>query len=87
MAEDKRIDRIYTLRFHRIKRTPRTKRAAKAVRYLRRFMQQHMKAERVVIQQEVNEALWRRGIQNPPARLRVRAEKREGDTVVVSLAE
>ncbi len=83
------VERIYTLRFHRIKSTPRTKRAAKAVRYLRRFIQRHMKAERVVIQEEVNEALWMRGIQNPPARLRVRAEKEDerSDTVVVSLAE
>ncbi len=83
------IERIYTLRFHRIKKTPRTKRAAKAMRYLRQFVQRHMKVERVFIQEEVNEALWSRGIQKLPARLRIKAEKEDKDAkiAVVSLAE
>ena len=79
------MERVYTVRFHRIKRTPRTKRTAKAVRYLRRFIARHMKSERVRIDEELNLALWRRGIQKPPAKLRVRAEKQDDGSVLVSL--
>ncbi|WP_456474827.1 50S ribosomal protein L31e [Candidatus Pyrohabitans sp.] len=81
------MERIYTIRFHRIKRTPRTKRTAKAARYLRRFIERHMKSERVLIGEELNEKLWERGIQKPPARLRVKAEKQDDGSVIVNLAE
>ncbi len=79
------MERVYTVRFHKIKRTPRTKRAAKAVRYLRRFIARHMKSERVRIEEGLNQALWRRGIQKIPSKLRVRAEKQDDGSVVVSL--
>ncbi|WP_457555583.1 50S ribosomal protein L31e [Candidatus Pyrohabitans sp.] len=79
------MERVYTVRFHKIKRTPRTKRAAKAVRYLRRFIARHMKSERVRIDEGLNQALWRRGIQKIPSKLRVRAEKQDDGSVVVSL--
>ncbi len=82
-----KMERVYTIRFHRIKRTPRTKRTVKAVRYLRRFIARHMKSEQVRIAEELNERLWRRGIQKPPAKIRVKAEKQEDGSVLVTLAE
>lgn len=82
-----KMERVYTVRFHKIKRTPRTKRTVKAVRYLRKFIGKHMKSERVLIAEELNEKLWKRGIQKPPAKLRVKAEKQDDGSVVVTLAE
>jgi large subunit ribosomal protein L31e len=46
-----------------------------------------MKSERVLIAEELNEKLWKRGIQKPPAKLRVKAEKQDDGSVVVTLAE
>lgn len=45
-----------------------------------------MKAEIVKIDNELNEKIWERGIQKPPARVRVKAVK-EGNVVIATLAE
>ena len=37
-----------------------------------------MKVEEVVIGQDVNQEVWKRGIQKPPRRIRVRAYVKEG---------
>ena len=66
---------------------PRNKRAKKAVRFLREFMERHFKPESLVISQEVNEAIWARGIQKPPRKLKVRATKNIEGLVVVYLSK
>ena len=91
MAKQKAEERIYIVPLRKAKyRAPRTKRAAKAMRFLRRFISKHMKADKVKITQRLNERLWERGISYVPSRLKVRAkrEKKEGEEyVVVDLAE
>ena len=90
-------ERVYTIPLGKAWIVPRRKRAAKAVRLLRRFVERHMKvgAEpteeeepgRLVISNEVNERIWSRGIEKPPRRIRVRAAKDVEGTVTVYLAE
>ena len=90
-------ERIYTIPLGRAWVAPRRKRAARAVRLLRGFVERHMKvgvgpeeegeAERLVISNEVNEKIWSRGIEKPPRRIRVRAAKDVEGTVTVYLAE
>ncbi len=81
-------ERIYTvpLRLAYITRS-RLRRANKAVRILTEFVERHMKPERVLIEQEVNERIWERGIQRPPRRIRIRATKNSENIVRVYLAE
>ena len=80
-------ERIYTVPLAKARKGPRTKRANKAVRFLREFMEQHFKPESLVISQEVNEAIWARGIQKPPRKIKIRATKNVEGLVVVYLSK
>ena len=43
--------------------------------------------KKVFIDEEVNEHLWKRGIENPPSKIRVKVLKTEDGVVEVSLAD
>ncbi len=101
--EEKEIveERVYTVPLGKALIQPPNKRTARAVRMLRSFMIKHMKLEtrkegeaeeeetapRLIIDNEVNEKLWGRGIEKPPRKIRVRAEKDKEGNVTVYLAE
>jgi len=82
-------ERIYTISFSKPvygRRVPRTRRAPRAVRHLRKTITRHMKVGRVIIDPEVSEKLWAQGIQNPPRKIRVRVIMLKEDEVEVFLA-
>ncbi|MHA1670260.1 MAG: 50S ribosomal protein L31e [Promethearchaeota archaeon] len=86
--EEEIIDeRIYIVPLAKARKGPRNKRANKAVRFLREFMERHFKPESLVISQEVNEAIWARGIQKPPRKIKIRATKNIEGLVVVYLSQ
>ncbi|MCW4035090.1 MAG: 50S ribosomal protein L31e [Candidatus Bathyarchaeota archaeon] len=91
-------ERFYTIPLRKVWIAPRKKRAPKAARVVRAFVAKHMKlqtevdedeeeAERLVIDNEVNEKLWSRGIEKPPRKIRVRVVKDKEGVVTVLLAE
>jgi large subunit ribosomal protein L31e len=93
-------ERIYTVPLGKAWIEPPNKRTSRAVRILRKFMIKHMKLEarkegeteeeepgRLIISNEVNEQMWRRGIEKPPRKIRVRAAKDKEGNVTVYLAE
>lgn len=80
-------ERIYTVPLGRAWVAPRYRRSEKAITVLRRFVQRHMKPESIIIDPTVNEAIWERGITNPPRKIRVRLSKDDEDVVTVTLAE
>jgi large subunit ribosomal protein L31e len=91
-------ERIYTIPLRRAWIAPRKKRTPRAMRLIRGFVQRHMKVEpevkgeeeeegRLVISNEVNERLWRRGIEKPPRNIRIRAVKDKEGVVTLYLAE
>jgi len=80
-------ERIYIIPLAKARHGPRNKRAKKAIRYLREFMERHFKPESLVISQEVNEAIWARGIQKPPRKIKIRATKNIDGLVVCYLAD
>jgi len=82
------LERIYVVPLRAAYDTPRTRRSRKAVKMLRSFISRHMKAEEanVAISEGVNSLIWKRGIQKPPRKIKVRAVK-SGDRVVVSLLD
>jgi len=102
-AKEKEIEeiveeKIYTIPLGRAWISPRKKRAPKAIRLIKSFIQRHMKikteveemeeeAERLVISNEVNEKIWSRGIEKPPRKIRVRAAKDKEGVITVYLAE
>lgn len=87
--EEEIIDeRIYTVPLRKAYWTgSRLRRANRAVRILREFVQRHMKPEEIVILKDVNERIWSRGIQKPPRRIRIRVTKNSENLVRVYLAE
>ncbi len=88
MSETEPVEeRIYTIPLGRAWVAPRYRRAEKAVTVLRAFVERHMKPTSINIDTKVNEAIWERGIQNPPRRIRVRLSKDEEGAVTVALAE
>lgn len=89
-AEDTVIEeRLYTISFSKTvygRNIPRKKRTPRAVRYLREFISKHLKCDEIIIDPEVNEFMWTRGIQKPPRKIRIRAVKTEDEIVEVFLA-
>ena len=77
-------EKIYTISLrHAWVVTPRGKRAPRAVRDVRAFVSRHMKAEEVAMSEEINSAIWSRGINKPPRKITVRAVKdKEGKVIV-----
>ena len=87
MAE---LERVYTIPLRDAYfKAPLPKRAPRAVKEVKTFLARHMKteAEKVWIDNPVNEALWARGIQKPPRRIRVKAIRFDDGVVEVSLPE
>jgi large subunit ribosomal protein L31e len=91
-------ERFYTIPLGKVWIAPRKKRAPKAARIVKSFVLKHMKVqldpedeeeepERLVIDNEVNEKLWSRGIEKPPRKIRVRVVKDKEGVVTVLLAE
>ncbi len=80
-------ERIYTIPLRDvINKSVRTKRAPRAIKKIREFIKRHMKVEEVKIENSINEKIWERGIEKPPARIRVKVIKEE-NVAIVSLAE
>jgi large subunit ribosomal protein L31e len=95
-------ERIYTIPLSKAWIVPPNKRAPKAMRIIKAFVTKHMKLEarreevyeegeeeprELIIDNEVNERIWRRGIEKPPRRVRIRAAKDKEGNVTVFLAE
>jgi large subunit ribosomal protein L31e len=93
-------ERIYTIPLSRAWIAPRKKRAPRAMRMVKAFVEKHMKIEtaakgeeeeeeagRLVISDEVNRKLWSHGIEKPPRNIRVRAVKDKEGIVTLYLVE
>ncbi len=92
-------ERTYTIPLGKACITPPNKRAPKAMRIIKDFVKRHMKLEkrteveeeeeprRLIVSNSVNERVWRRGIEKPPRKIRVRAAKDKDGNVTVYLAE
>lgn len=76
-------EKTYTINLRDVWTAPRNKRSPKAIKVLKEYMKRHMKAEDVIISNEVNEQVWARGIQKPPRKLTVRAVKDKENKVLI----
>ena len=80
------LDRIYTVPFYpKLNNIPRNKRAKKAIAILKEFAERHMKSDKILIDPEVNELIWSRGMQHPPRKITVRMTKDKEDYVSIFL--
>lgn len=81
------MERIYTIPLRDVRKTPRTKRALKAVKYIRAFVEKHMKSKDVKLDDALNKVIWARGIRNIPTKVKVKASKQEDGSVLVTFVE
>lgn len=83
--EEPVLEREYIIPLRTAWKGTRTNRAEKAIRVIRQFTKRHMKPSEIKIENEVNEAIWSKGIQKPPRKIRVLMKKDKDDIVTVSL--
>ncbi len=68
------IENIYTIPFYpKLNKTAPYRRTPRAIRMLKEYIVKHTKADFVIITNELNEFIWKRGIQKPPRKIKVRA--------------
>ena len=79
------IERIYTVPLGRAWVAQKYRRAEKAMFILKQFTKRHMKPTEIIIDPSVNEAIWARGIKNPPRKIRVKMSKDSEGIVTVEL--
>jgi large subunit ribosomal protein L31e len=68
---------VYVIPLRRVYWVRRSNRADRAVRIIRGFVARHTKADDVVVMSEVNNYIWSRGRERPPARVKVVVDVRE----------
>ena len=76
-------EKMLTINFGKVWIAPRKKRAPKAIKVMKEYMKRHMKAEDIIISNEINDQVWSRGIEKPPRKLKVRAVKDKENRVIV----
>lgn len=87
--EDIVEERIYTIPLGKVWISPRKKHSPKALRIIRQFVIKHMKISKdsIRITNTVNERIWKKGIEKPPRKIRVRITRSSEGFVTVNLAE
>ena len=81
-----KIERIYVVPLRKeFLKSPKYRRAKKAITALRQFLVRHMKSEDIYIGKFLNEAIWQRGIRNPPHHVKINVAKDETGRVVAEL--
>lgn len=80
------LERTYTIPLRKqFNKSPLYRRAKKSVTTVREFLVKHMKSEDVKLGQMINRELWKRGIKNPPSKIKVIAIKDETGAVTAEL--
>lgn len=82
------LERTYVIPLRREwLKTPRYKRAKKAIRAIKEFLIRHVKAEEenIRIGQSLNKTIWHHGIKNPPGKIKVNILKDEKGIAYVEL--
>ncbi|MBI2628944.1 50S ribosomal protein L31e [Candidatus Pacearchaeota archaeon] len=94
MTKNKAIpaEREYIINLRReIMKVPRYRRTPKAIKAIKQFIAKHMRVpdrdlNKVKIDKWLNQEMWFRGIQNPLAKIKVKAKK-DGENIIVSLVD
>jgi large subunit ribosomal protein L31e len=70
-------EKIFNIPLREAFEKERQKRARNASKIVRDFLIRHMKTEKIKIGKSINEAIWKRGINKPPRKVRVHVIKEE----------
>ncbi len=80
-------ERIINIPLRKTKKDPSSKRASVAMKEIREHISRHMKVpqEDIWIDSSTSEKVWKRGMQKPPSKIRVKVIKFEDGIVEVSI--
>lgn len=81
------VERVYTINLGKAWLSPDNQRAKRAINMIKEFARHHMKTEQIRIDQDLSQAVWKRGIRRPPRKIRVKMAKTDEGHVVVSTYE
>ncbi|MBW3004619.1 50S ribosomal protein L31e [Candidatus Woesearchaeota archaeon] len=80
------MERTYTIPLRKEwLKSPKYRRAKKAVTAIKEFLIKHMKSEDVRLGKHLNEELWKHGIKNPPGKVKINVQKDEKGVVRAEL--
>lgn len=80
------LERTYNVPLRRtFVRSPRYKRSKRAVTILKEFIAKHMKSDDIKIGKNLNEFIWKDGIQNPPHHVKIQVVKDDKGVVRAEL--
>jgi large subunit ribosomal protein L31e len=74
---------LYVINLSRVYWSGRRRRAPRAIRIIRDFIQRHTKADRVVIDSSINEYIFSRRYDKPPRRVAVMISRVSSEPLVV----
>ncbi len=77
---------LYIINLSRVYWSGRRRRAPRAIRTIREFIQRHTKAERVIIDNSVNEYIFSRRYDKPPRRIAVMVSRVSSEPPVVKVS-
>ena len=78
-----KIEKIITINLRKgLKESPRWDRARRATANLRKILKQHTKSDKIKIDPKVSEAIWRKSIERPVHKLRLKVTKKDKTTTV-----
>jgi len=81
-----KIERVYNVPLRKeFQKAPPYRRAKKATRALREFLEKHMGSENIKIGNFLNELIWARGIKRPPHHVKINVVKDDKGMVVAEL--
>ncbi len=80
------LERVYVIPLRKAYYVPRKKRANKAIRIIREFVQRHLHVSEVKIGSRLNEYVWSRNCEKPPRKVKVVVRKLDEETAEVDLA-
>lgn len=75
--------RIYIINLNRLKWTGLSRRVPRAIKYIKRYLLRHTKAERIVIDASINEYLHLRSHDSLPSKIAVSVVKLDGEGKVL----
>lgn len=80
-------ERVYTINLGKVWLSPNNQRSKRAINMIKEFATRHMKSEQIKIDQDLSQAVWKRGIRRPPRKIRVKMAKTDDGYVLVSTYE
>jgi large subunit ribosomal protein L31e len=74
-------EKIFTINLRNaISKVAKWNKSKRSAYFVRDFLKRHMKGDEIKIGQSITEEIWKRGDQNPPSKIRIKAiETEEGE--------